>query len=109
MNLLETPQVFTLAMKREAIAREIKQREHVYPRRVSDGKMTQKKADYELAVMRAIGTDYAEPLLTDRQIELIRVGLRLIAETHTISDDEASELHGINDALRDMQRRFPTV
>lgn len=103
-SLIETPMQFTRAMKQEAIAREIKQREHVYPRRVSEGKMTQKLADYQLAVMRAIGTDYAEPPLTDRQIELIRVGLKAIAETHTLSDDEAKELLGINDALREMQR-----
>ncbi|MBE7420666.1 MAG: hypothetical protein HS128_23465 [Ideonella sp.] len=37
-----------------AVQREIRMREHVYPRRISDGKMTQKLADRELAAMRAV-------------------------------------------------------
>lgn len=37
----------------EAVHREIKMRRYVYPRRVSDGAMTQKKADHEIACMEA--------------------------------------------------------
>ena len=37
-----------------AVQREIRMREHVYPRRISAGKMTQKLADRELAAMRAV-------------------------------------------------------
>lgn len=37
-----------------AVEREIKMREYVYPRRVADHKMTQRKADEELTAMRAV-------------------------------------------------------
>lgn len=37
-----------------AVQREIRMRERVYPRRVSDRKMTQQLADRELAAMRAV-------------------------------------------------------
>lgn len=37
-----------------AVEREIKMREYVYPRRVADHKMTQRKAEEELAAMRAV-------------------------------------------------------
>jgi hypothetical protein len=37
-----------------AAEREVKQRERVYPRWVSDGRMTQAKADHEIAAMKAI-------------------------------------------------------
>lgn len=38
----------------ESVEREIKMREHVYPRRVADGKMKQTTADAEIARMRAV-------------------------------------------------------
>lgn len=38
----------------ECVKREIGMREHVYPRRVADQKMTQSLADRELANMRAV-------------------------------------------------------
>ena len=61
MTLLDTPEVYvyTREMKCAAIEREIKLRERVYPRRVAEKKMTQKQADREIAVMRAILADYA--------------------------------------------------
>jgi hypothetical protein len=37
-----------------AAEREVRQREHVYPRRVEAGRMTQAQADRELRNMRAI-------------------------------------------------------
>lgn len=37
-----------------AINREIRYREFLYPKWVSTGKMTQQKADYQIAVMKAI-------------------------------------------------------
>ncbi len=49
---------FTSDQKRAAIEREIKMRKRAYPRWVADGRMTQKKADEEIAVMQAILTDY---------------------------------------------------
>lgn len=39
--------------------RELKMRERVYPRWVANGKMTQAKADAEIAIMREIVADYA--------------------------------------------------
>lgn len=37
-----------------AVAREIGFREHVYPRRVAEGKMTQRQAEHELRMMRQV-------------------------------------------------------
>lgn len=44
--------------KIEALEREIKLREYVYPRRVASKAMSQDKADHELLVMQAILADY---------------------------------------------------
>ena len=44
--------------KLRAIEREIGFRRVVYPHRVTDGKMTQRQADWQLRVMEAIRDDY---------------------------------------------------
>lgn len=44
--------------KRACIERELKMRRRVYPRWVQDGRMSQAKADEEIAVMEAILADY---------------------------------------------------
>jgi len=44
--------------KRACIEREIKQRRHVYPRLVSDGRMSQAFADRQIAIMESILADY---------------------------------------------------
>ena len=43
-----------LAEQLTCVAREIAMRERVYPRWVESGRMTQKKAEFELAAMRAV-------------------------------------------------------
>jgi hypothetical protein len=50
---------FTSAEKRECAERELKMRQRVYPRWVQSEKMTQAKADREIALMQAIVEDYA--------------------------------------------------
>ncbi len=55
----------TRQQKRDAALREVKMRRRVYPRWVADGRMTQAKADEEIAIMEAIAADYAEPDLFD--------------------------------------------
>lgn len=50
--------IVTYDMKRAALEREIKMRRRVYPRWVQDGRMSQAKADEEIAVMQAILADY---------------------------------------------------
>lgn len=45
---------YTLKEMQECVKREVGFREHVYPRRVAEGKMKQSKADWELACMRAV-------------------------------------------------------
>ncbi len=55
----------TSRMKRDAALREVKMRRRVYPRWVAGGRMTQAKADEEIAIMEAIAADYAEPGLFD--------------------------------------------
>lgn len=59
MTLLDTPAQFTREMKHKAIDRELTFRRRVYERRVSENKMTQKQADYEIGVFEAILADYA--------------------------------------------------
>ncbi len=44
----------TLQEQIDCVVREIKMREQVYPRLVSQGKMRQEKADRELTAMRAV-------------------------------------------------------
>ena len=50
---------FTTEQKIAAVDRELKFRRYVYAKRVAGGKMTQAKADEEIAVMEAIREDYA--------------------------------------------------
>lgn len=48
------PHTFSLAQQIACVEREIAQRKHVYPRLIAAGKLTQKKADHELACMQAV-------------------------------------------------------
>ena len=50
--------IFTAADKLSAVRREITMRRRVYPRWVENNRMTQSKADEEIAVMEAIAADY---------------------------------------------------
>jgi hypothetical protein len=49
---------FSLEQKLAAVVRETSFRRRVYARRVAEGKMTQKLADEQIAVMEAIAADY---------------------------------------------------
>ncbi|MER8387250.1 hypothetical protein [Mesorhizobium sp. M0968] len=51
-------EAFTARDKAECADREVKQRRRVYPRLVSEGRMTQQLADRQTALMEAIATDY---------------------------------------------------
>lgn len=53
--------IFTNQQKRDAALREVKYRKRVYASLVSDGRMTQAKADEQIAIMQAIADDYHEP------------------------------------------------
>jgi len=44
----------SLARQIEAVEREVAMRRRVYPRRVADGRMTQRQADTETAAMEAV-------------------------------------------------------
>jgi hypothetical protein len=48
----------TINDKLACAQRELEMRQRVYPRQVASGKLTQTKADREIAVMRAIVQDY---------------------------------------------------
>lgn len=50
---------FTAQDKLDCIQREIGKRKHVYPRLVSEGKLSQSKATREIACMEAIAADLA--------------------------------------------------
>lgn len=57
----------TRADKRACAQRELAFRERFYPRWVAAGRMTQEEADREIARMRAISADYAEPTLFEKE------------------------------------------
>lgn len=57
----ELPKVATEGMKREALARELRYRERVYPRLVNEGKMTKRDADYQVWILRRILEDGFRP------------------------------------------------
>jgi hypothetical protein len=44
--------------KLKAVEREIRYREHVYPQRVKAGKMTQRDADFQIDIFKAIAAEY---------------------------------------------------
>ena len=50
--------VYENAQKTRAIRRELALRERVYAKRVAQGIMNQKEAEYEIDIMRAILKDY---------------------------------------------------
>lgn len=55
-----TPKMFTARQKMQAAQREVGYRRWVYEKRVAAGKMTQAKADEEIALMDEIARDYGE-------------------------------------------------
>jgi hypothetical protein len=61
---------YTAQQKLDAIEREIGYRVYVYERRVEAGHMSRKKADYEIAIMRAIADDYREAAKASGQLQL---------------------------------------
>jgi hypothetical protein len=54
------------AEKLACIVRELKYHRWVYPRRISEGKMTPAKADNEIKVMEAITEDYQKLVERER-------------------------------------------
>jgi hypothetical protein len=58
---------YTTEQKRKAIERELNYRRWVY-RRVAGGKMTQQKANDEMAIFEAIRDDYARAEQSERLI-----------------------------------------
>lgn len=60
--------IFTAAEKLVCLEREIKMRKRVYPRWVSDRRMSQAKADDEISVMEAIAEDYRKLAAGERLI-----------------------------------------
>lgn len=61
-----TDRTFTATEKLEAVDREVKYRVVVYTRRIAEGKMTKEMADYQVAIMRAIASDYHALALKER-------------------------------------------
>ena len=59
---------FRAVEKLAAAEREVKQREHVYPRLIDAGKMSSAKAAHEIAVMREIADDYRQAVEKERLI-----------------------------------------
>lgn len=60
--------------KYDAAKREVGFRKRVYARHVADGKMTQKLADYQVAVMESIMRDYEPAALAIIEEERTRQG-----------------------------------
>jgi hypothetical protein len=62
---MQVPRNFSHREKLRCIERELKLRIHVYPRRVHEGKMTQRQADREINVMEEIASDYVTLIRTE--------------------------------------------
>jgi len=60
--------IFTAKDKLDCIQREIGKRKHVYPRLVSEGKLSQAKANREIACMEAIAIEYEVAAAKERLI-----------------------------------------
>lgn len=60
--------IFTAQEKREAVEREIKFRQRVFPRLIENGKMTRQLADQQIAIFKAIRDDYANAEQGERLI-----------------------------------------
>jgi hypothetical protein len=60
--------IYTAKEKLDAVQREIRMRRRVYPRRVSEQRMTQQLADREIAVMEAVAKDYEDLAVKERLI-----------------------------------------
>ena len=58
---------YTNREKLRCIERELKYRNHVYPRHVGAGKMTQLQADREIFVMEDIAADYTALIRAEDQ------------------------------------------
>ena len=56
---------FSFKDKLDCISREIGKRKHVYPRLVAEGKLTQTKANREIACMEAIKADLEVAVKTE--------------------------------------------
>jgi hypothetical protein len=60
--------MFTAEQKKAAVARELSFRRRVYPRFISEGKMTRQFADDQIAIFEAILDDYSAAEATERLI-----------------------------------------
>lgn len=60
------PHPFTAEEKLNAVERELGYRRRVYPRRVSEGKMSQELADEQIALFEAIASDYRDRASSER-------------------------------------------
>lgn len=58
--------IYSAQQKLEAVERELGFRRRVYERRVSEGKMSRQKADYEIGVFESIAADYREKAAGER-------------------------------------------
>lgn len=54
------PDGFTDDQKRAAVERELHYRRRVYPRLISEGKMSERLAQRQIAIFEAIAVDYEE-------------------------------------------------
>ncbi len=60
---------YTAREKMRAAQREVNYRRYVYAKRIADGKMTQAKADAEIAIMDEIARDYGAQAIAEEQKE----------------------------------------
>lgn len=63
---LALPVAISTRDKLEAIERELRYREHVYPRMIHRGAITQAFADRQIAIMRGIAEDYRQQFARER-------------------------------------------
>ncbi len=59
---------FTSAEKYEAAVREVKMRRSLYPRWVKSGKLRSDQAEWGIAIMESIASDYRKAGVADRSL-----------------------------------------
>lgn len=108
---------FSKERKCAALNREIQMRQRAYPKWVQDCRMSQEKADQEIAVMKAILADYQEPDLfaenrgADDSLRVVMVTASLMADIESedgveLPDEPTVVLCGSIDALKHAARTF---
>ena len=80
------------------VDREIKMRQHVYPRRVADGKMSQAAADRHIAAMRAVTVSLGELIVA---VDLIKELCDVLDDVEPLDSPDRGECEALTERARE--------